>query len=64
MAESRHEKGEELERVTLSEKQVKSRRARNIAIAICLVAFVGVFYVTTIVKFGPEIMQNRGFGQQ
>lgn len=64
MAEVRHKKGEKIERVNLSEKQLKSRKARNIAIALCLAAFVGVFYVATVVKFGPAIMQNRGFDQQ
>lgn len=63
MAESRHKTGETIEQVTLSEKQLKTRKSRNIAIALCLVAFVGIFYVATVVKFGPEIMANRGFDQ-
>ncbi|WP_035266589.1 hypothetical protein [Ahrensia sp. 13_GOM-1096m] len=64
MAEARHKEGEIIELVSLTDKQAKSRKARNIAIALCLVAFVGVFYVATVVKFGPAIMQNRGFNQQ
>lgn len=63
MAESRHKTGETIEQVSLSEKQIKTRKSRNIAIAICLAAFVGIFYVATVVKFGPEIMANRGFEQ-
>ncbi|MEM8540053.1 MAG: hypothetical protein AAGF25_03780 [Pseudomonadota bacterium] len=63
MAESRHKMGERIEQVALSEKQQKTRKSRNIAIALCLAAFVGVFYVATVVKFGPEIMANRGFDQ-
>ena len=63
MAESRHKAGETIEKVSLTEKQLKTRRSRNIAIALCLAAFVGIFYVATVVKFGPEIMANRGFDQ-
>lgn len=63
MAESRHKTGETIEQVALSEKQQKTRKSRNIAIALCLAAFVGIFYVATVVKFGPEIMANRGFDQ-
>ncbi len=63
MAESRHKAGETIEQVSLSEKQQKTRKSRNIAIALCLAAFVGIFYVATVVKFGPEIMANRGFNQ-
>lgn len=63
MAEARHKSGETIEKVDLTEKQLKNRRARNIAIALCLAAFVGIFYVATVVKFGPEIMANRGFDQ-
>lgn len=43
---------------TLSEKQVKARRSRSIAIAIALAALVVIFYVATLVKFGPDIL-NR-----
>lgn len=64
MAEARHKQGETIERVSLSEKQAKTRKSRNIAIAACLVAFVGIFYVATVVKFGPEIMANRGFDNE
>ncbi len=63
MAEARHKTGDTIEQVSLSEKQQKTRRSRNIGIALCLAAFVGIFYVATVVKFGPEIMANRGFDQ-
>lgn len=39
-------------RVVLTEEQEKSRRARNIAIALALGAFIVLFYVVTIVKLG------------
>ena len=44
--------------VQLTEAQVKARRARSIAMAFALVAFVIVFYVATVVKFGPDVL-NR-----
>ena len=40
--------------VTLSEREAKARRARNVAIAIGLVALVAIFYVSTISKLGPN----------
>ncbi len=61
MAEARFKQGDKIATATLNEQQVKARKSRNIAIALCLVAFVGIFYVATVVKFGPEIMANRGF---
>ena len=50
----------ELETVELTEEQKKARKARNVAIALVLVGLVVVFYVATIVKFGPEVL-NRSF---
>lgn len=50
------EKPETTHQLTLTPAQEKARRQRNIAIALCLVAFVAVFYVATVVKFGPEIL--------
>ncbi|MGE3146533.1 MAG: CoxF protein [Pseudorhodoplanes sp.] len=43
------------EGVTLTEEQLKARRARSVAIAIALVALVILFYVVTLVK-GPAIL--------
>jgi hypothetical protein len=46
------------ETVELSEKQRKARRSRSVAIAIGLALLVVIFYVATIAKFGPSIL-NR-----
>ena len=50
------DKVSELELVSLSEGQEKARASRNKAIALCLVALIGVFYAATITRFGstPE----------
>ncbi len=52
------EKLEEGATVALSEAQQRARRARNIAIALCLGAFVLLFYGATIIKFGPRLMDR------
>lgn len=44
--------------VTLTEKQRKARRARSVAIALALFALVVIFYVATVVKFGPAILDR------
>lgn len=44
--------------VKLTTEQKKRRRSRSLAIALALAALVILFYVVTIVKMGPEIM-NR-----
>ncbi|MBO6755246.1 MAG: hypothetical protein JJ902_02890 [Roseibium sp.] len=44
--------------VKLTTEQKKRRRSRSLAIALTLAALVILFYVVTIVKMGPEIM-NR-----
>ncbi len=64
MAETRHKSGETLERVSLTEKQLKARKSRNLAIALCLAAFVGIFYVATWTKLGPAVLAYKGFTQQ
>lgn len=46
------------EGVVLTEEQRKRRRARSIAIAWALGALVLLFYLVTIVKLGPGIL-NR-----
>jgi hypothetical protein len=48
---------EKPQRIVLSEKQIRSRRARSIAIALALGALVILFYVVTLVK-GPGVL-NR-----
>ena len=44
--------------VVLTPAQQKSRRARNIAIGVALGLFALLFYVVTIVKLGPGVL-NR-----
>ena len=44
------------DRMKLTEAQKRARRSRSIAIAVALAALVVVFYVLTIVKFGPAIL--------
>lgn len=46
------------ELVTLTEAQKKARRSRSIAIALALAAMVIIFYVATIAKFGPAILER------
>ena len=46
------------ETVELTEKQKKSRRARNIALALVLVGFAVLLYVGTWAKLGANIL-NR-----
>jgi hypothetical protein len=44
--------------IVLTEEQKRRRRARSIAIALVLGALVVLFYVVTIVKLGPGVL-NR-----
>ena len=44
--------------VTLTPQQLKSRRQRNIAIGLAIGFFVLLFYVVTIAKLGPGVL-NR-----
>jgi predicted nucleic acid-binding Zn ribbon protein len=44
--------------IVLSEEQKRRRRARSIAIALALGALVLLFYVVTIVKLGPGVLQR------
>ncbi|MCV0428270.1 MAG: hypothetical protein K5905_22670 [Roseibium sp.] len=46
------------EGVKLTPEQAKKRRSRSIAIAVVLAALVVLFYVVTIVKLGPGVV-NR-----
>src|SRR5690606_24342055 len=48
----------ENERIQPTEKQLKARRSRNIALALALMAFVVLVYVGSIVKLGPALF-NR-----
>ncbi len=44
--------------VVLTPEQQKARRQRNVAIALALGCFVVLFYVVTIAKLGPGVL-NR-----
>lgn len=46
--------------VILTDRQKRARRSRSVAIALGLGAMVVIFYVATIVKFGPAIL-DRAF---
>ncbi len=46
------------EMVTLTDRQKKARRSRNIAIGLALAALVIIFYLATIAKFGPAILDR------
>ena len=46
------------DRVTLTERQKKARRSRSVAIALGLVALVVIFYIATLLKFGPAILER------
>jgi len=49
---------DEQEHVTLTDRQKKARRSRSIALALALAALVIIFYVATLVKFGPSILDR------
>jgi hypothetical protein len=44
--------------ITLTPEQQKSRRQRNIAIALAVGFFVVLFYAVTIAKLGPGILSR------
>lgn len=46
----------EEDRTELTEAQRKARRSRSVAIGLALAALVVLFYVLTLVKFGPAIL--------
>jgi hypothetical protein len=43
---------------TLSPEEQQRRRRRSIAIALALGALVVLFYVVTIAKLGPQVLQR------
>lgn len=47
-----------MDSVELTEAQKKARRSRSIALGIVLAALVIIFYVVTIVKIGPGVMDR------
>jgi hypothetical protein len=48
----------EPEGVVLTDAQKRQRRARSVALAIALTGMVVLFYVVTVVKLGPQVL-NR-----
>lgn len=44
--------------ITLTEEQKRRRRRRSMAIGLALAAMVLLFYVLTVIKLGPSVM-NR-----
>ena len=46
------------ELVTMTEKQKRARRSRSIAIGLALAVLVVLFYVATVAKFGPAILDR------
>lgn len=50
-----HEEG-----LRLTAAQLRRRRARSIAIAVALFAFVALFYAVTIAKIGGNIASGAG----
>jgi archaellum biogenesis protein FlaJ (TadC family) len=53
MSEHRPEDG-----IVLTEEQKRLRRARSIAIALALGAFVVLIFLVTIVKLGPDVLRR------
>ena len=50
--------GDDRQGIEMTEAQKKARRSRSIAIGLSLAALVALFYIITLVKFGPAIL-NR-----
>ncbi len=50
--------------IELSAAQKRARKKRNLAIGGCLLGLVVVFYVATVAKFGPALMQAKQFEAQ
>lgn len=48
----------EIEGVVLTEEQKRRRRQRSVAIALVLAALCVLFYVVTIVKLGPAVLER------
>lgn len=44
--------------ITLTPEQLKSRRQRNVAIAVAVGFFVLLFYIVTIAKLGPGVLRS------
>lgn len=49
---------EEDKGIALTDEQKKRRRSRSVAIALVLAALVVLFYIVTIIKLGPGVMDR------
>lgn len=47
-----------MDQIELTEKQKKARRSRSLALGVVLACLVVLFYVVTIIKVGPGVL-NR-----
>ena len=47
-----------IEQLDLTDQQKRARRRRSIALALALAALVVLFYIATIVKFGPALFDR------
>ncbi|MCY0150529.1 MULTISPECIES: hypothetical protein [Hoeflea] len=47
-----------MDQVELTPQQKKARRSRSVALAVVLALLVIMFYVVTIIKIGPGIMDR------
>ncbi len=50
--------------VRLTERQLKNRRMRNVAIGLCVALLVVLFYAITIIKVGPGVLRPEGLNPQ
>ena len=50
--------GQEDKGIALTDEQKKKRRSRSVAIALVLAALVVLFYIVTIIKLGPGVMDR------
>jgi hypothetical protein len=46
--------------IKLTERQLRNRKMRNIAIALSVALLVVLFYAITIVKVGPGVLHSEG----
>jgi len=46
-----------IEAVTLTPRQLRNRRLRNIAIGLSVALLAALFYAVTIVKLGPGVLR-------
>lgn len=47
-----------MDKIELTEKQRRARRNRSIALGVVLALLVVLFYVATIIKIGPGILDR------